>query len=106
MDYFSEAAIAAVKQCAFTRITGDQLVSRQAALVFGVWLVAGSGGAATAAVYDGESTNDDRKIDLSCVATGHDNKRYNPPAYFEKGIYVDVGSNVTSVVVQWMSAEG
>lgn len=100
----SDADKAEVKKIAADRVTADSVLSRKACFVHGVHLTGSSGGASTATVYNGESTGDDVKIDLSCATSGRDNKRFAPPLYFDKGLYVDVGSNVTSVLVQWQYA--
>lgn len=52
-------------------------------------------------LYDGTNTTGDKIATLeSAVVTGHE---FRPPApiYCNKGLFVDVGSNVTGVFVMW-----
>jgi hypothetical protein len=84
------------------RITASQIVSRVPALVFGMALSASSVGPATASVYDGHGTSESICMDLAAI-TGHtDLREFNPPVWFRKGIYVTIGSNVTSVVIRYV----
>ena len=52
-------------------------------------------------LYDGENTTGDKIVTLEAAAvTGH---KFNPkePVYCRKGLYIDVGTSVTGVFVQW-----
>ncbi len=65
-------------------------------------LTASSGGAATAIIRDGHDITGEAKIYLSALTSATDPRFFNPPIYFKKGLYVDVGLNVTSVMVHFL----
>jgi len=67
-------------------------------------LVAGSGGAATAIIRDGHDISGEAKVYLAALTSATDPRFFNPPIYFKKGLYVDVASNVTSVLVHFLPA--
>lgn len=83
------------------RITADSLVSPKPCFVFSVSLVADAVGAATAVIRDGHNTGAEAVIDLAALTSSVDDRNYDPPFYFEKGLYVDVGSNVTSLLIRY-----
>jgi hypothetical protein len=60
-----------------------------------------SAASADVSLYDGENTTSDLIASLkSAAVTGHE---FRPPVpiYCHKGLYVDIGSNVTGVLVMW-----
>jgi len=90
-----------IKECSHMRVTADTLINPGPAYVIAVHLVAAAGGAATALIYNGHGTGGEAKIDLSAPPSSSDPRLFWPPLYFDKGIYIDVGSNVTSVLIQY-----
>jgi hypothetical protein len=72
------------------------------AYLFAVHLTANSSGVSTADVYDGHSTGGQKKVALSAFADGTDPRAFYPPILFNQGIYLDAGSNVDSVMVQYL----
>jgi hypothetical protein len=60
-----------------------------------------SGDGSDVAVYDGENANGDEITTL--VAATKTNPEFRPlrPVYCRRGLFIDIGSNVTAVFVQW-----
>lgn len=87
------------KTCTFRRETESALISSGPALVFSAHLVAGSAGAATAALHDGHTDNGAIKVNLSAPANGADARTFVPPIWFDQAIHLEMGENVTSVFV-------
>jgi hypothetical protein len=67
-------------------------------------LTASSGGAATAIIRDGHDTTGEAKIYLSALTSATDPRFFSPPLYFKRGLYIDLASNVTSVLVHFLPA--
>lgn len=65
-------------------------------------LVAGSGGPATAIIRDGHDTSGEAKIHLAALTSATDPRFFNPPLYFKRGLFIDVASNVTSVLLHFL----
>lgn len=82
----------------------DVLVSREPGDFHGCVLLASAlGGDVT--FYDGTSTASGHKI-LQVKGAQNVSKRivFNPPLWCPRGLYVDVGSSVTEVLVLWEPA--
>jgi len=82
-------------------ITVSQLLSINPCFVKHICLTANTGGAATALIYDGEGANAELKLALSCLTSTHFEDDFEIPIYFQRGIYVAVGSNTTLFVIQY-----
>jgi len=89
------------KHIANERVTVDTEVTGSPALIYSLTLCSDGGGIADAVVYDGGSNKGDRKIDLRVIDDDMRPLFFDPPLYFARGIYVDVGSNVESVLIQY-----
>lgn len=85
------------KELQFERLTIDGVVCQGPAVLFNADLVGAAGGASTAIVFDGNSTAGRVMINLAAVTSTADRAPYNQGLFFPRGIYVDVGANVTSV---------
>lgn len=83
-------------------VTADKKVSNRPCFLYGCSLVAGTGGAATAVIRDGHETTSEGVIDLAALTSSYDTRKFDPPLYLKRGMFVDVGSNVTSVFVHFM----
>ena len=81
------------------RLTASGLIISGPALVFSAHLVAGTGGAATAAIYDSHGVFGQPVIDLSAIQSSTDVRVFIPPIYFDQGVYGTLGSNVTSLSI-------
>jgi hypothetical protein len=84
------------------RMAADRYVNPGPCYLFSATLVSTSAGVSTASIYDGAGTGGERKVDLSAYADGSDPRSWYPPLVFNQGLYIDVGSNVSSVVVQFL----
>ena len=93
------------RELEFDETAADKKFSNRPCFVSAAHLVASSGGAATAIVRDGHDTGGEAKIYLAALTSATDRAFFNPPIYFKKGLYVDVGSNVTSVLVHFLPAK-
>jgi len=80
----------------------DHQVCNGPAYLFAVHLTANSTGVSTADVYDGHTTGGTKKVALSAFADGSDPRAFYPPIFCSQGIYLDCGSNVDSVMVQFL----
>lgn len=83
----------------------DKKVSNLPCFLSAAHLTAGSGGAATAIIRDGHDTTGEAKIHLAALTSATDPRFFSPPIYFKRGLYVDVASNVTSVLVHFLPAK-
>lgn len=88
------------KEFSWAWVTVDRVLSHAPCELLYAYLVVSAASTDTH-LYDGESASDDKIATLeSAVATGHP---FQPKesVYCRKGLYVDVGTNVTGVFVQW-----
>jgi hypothetical protein len=84
-------------------VTVDKKVSNRPCFLYSACLVAGTGGAATAVIRDGHETASEAVLDLGALTSSNDIRKFDPPLYLKKGMFVDVGSNVTSVFVLFLA---
>lgn len=91
----------AIKDCAFFRVTQSRLVESKPAYLFAAHLIASNVGAGTAGIYNGHTDTGDLLVDLSAPHYSRDRAVFIPPLFFSRGIYVSIGSNVVSVVLQF-----
>jgi hypothetical protein len=86
-------------QVSFVRTSADRLVTHAEGFLISAHLSSDGVGVATAVIYDGDNTQGDIIRDLAAMQGGNDN--FCPPVAipFNKGLYIDVGSNVASVTV-------
>ena len=70
-----------------------------AAIYHGGLLKATAGGTATAEVYDGKDTSGDLIDSFSAAASGRDRSYLDDGLILKRGLYVDVGSNVSAFTV-------
>jgi hypothetical protein len=81
-------------------VTADVIVEKGPCELVYAYLVP-SAGTTDSAIYDGVNTNGKKIVDLKvAVVTGHE---FKPPVpvYCQQGIYVDVGTSVSGIFVQW-----
>ena len=82
------------------RVTENAVVlARPCSLCF-ISITAGSGGPATAIVRNGSDGNAEAILDLGAPTSSMAHGEFQRPLYFSRGIFLEVGSNVTSVLVQ------
>jgi hypothetical protein len=88
------------KPIGHARVMADRQQLTRAGAYFGAVLLATSGGAATMAVYDGlDATGDLIDFLDTDAASDHDRSWYSPPKVLQRGLYVDLGSNIDQAVV-------
>ena len=88
-----------IKEFTYKRLIASGLVNDMETYLFSAHLVADSGGTATALIYDGQSASDKPIVDLSAPQSSVDRRVFVPPLYFYKGLHVEFGSHVTSVLL-------
>ena len=74
----------------------DTRVLYPAAVYHGGLLIATSGGASTVTVYDGIDTGGDIIDYFSVVASGHERTWSDDGIVLRRGLYIDLGSNVSA----------
>jgi hypothetical protein len=84
------------------RITADKKITGRPCFLYAAHLTASAVGAATAVVRDGTETAAEAVINLAALTSSFDTRNFDPPIYLKKGLYVDVGDNVTSVLVHFL----
>jgi hypothetical protein len=88
------------KEYSWAWVTGDRLLSHGPCELLFAYLVV-SAGSTDSHLYNGRSAAEDKIVTLeSAAVTGH---AFSPPVpiYCSKGLYVDVGTTVTGIFVQW-----
>jgi len=81
--------------------TVDQLVSPGPCFLLGIMLTASSAGAATATIRNGHNTGGEIVCVVGASASWTVTFPPQSPIYLDKGLFVDVGSNVTGVLVMY-----
>jgi len=90
------------KEAQVDQVTADKLVCGKPCFLLSACLVASSVGAATVVLRDGHSTSGDALITLGAPTSGNDHRNFSFPIYFKKGLYADVGSNVTELDLHYI----
>lgn len=86
----------------FTRLIADGVVNEGPSLLFGLHVEASTAGG-DVSVYEGNDKDSGRLIGIfKDNANNHEPKNFIPPIYCDRGIYIDIGSNVTAVTVLWL----
>ena len=81
-------------------VTADTCLCRRACELVYAYLVP-SGATTDTVLYDGENATGDQIVTLKAAAvTGHPFKP-GKPVYCCRGLFVDIGTSVTGVFVQW-----
>lgn len=88
------------KELSWAYCTVDTLLNRGPCELHSAYLVV-SAASTDSAIYDGTDTSGRKITDLRAAAvTGHHFKP-KEPIYCQSGLYVDVGTNVSGILVQW-----
>lgn len=90
------------KKLIHRRITKSSRAWNKPCLIYSASITGSDAGGATAVLRDGHGTADKEVIDLAAPISSMDKMRFSPPIYLDKGLYVDVGENVTSVLVHFL----
>lgn len=87
----------------FTNIIVDTRITTHPALLHGLVVLASAGGGAVT-VYAGQDTSG-QKIGTFEGANNISNPiRFDPPLSCPSGLYVDVGSSISEVLIHWSPA--
>lgn len=93
------AALLSWPPVAHRRVQADVQVNQPAAVYHGGVLLATGDGASTVAVYDGQDAATGDLIDyFGVAASGHEKAFLERGVVLRRGLFVDVGSNVSSFV--------
>lgn len=98
---FSNTDLTKMVSYNWDRFTGDNKVSLAPCAVGCVILTADGQGTADITLYDGESTSDPEIIKILTGATNTKVIRFQPPLITNRGLYLDVGAGVDSVLIQY-----
>lgn len=85
-------------------LTADQLVNEGRTYLYGLVVNASADGGVVT-LYDGHNTNGRLIGVFDGFAAGVNSISFPRPLCLETGLYVDVGSNVTGILVEWLSAD-
>ncbi len=90
----------------YDRITGDRVVSRSPVFVSSIVITSDGGGEADAKLYDGVSTTDPVLLSIYTVDEAMAQLNFNPPLETQRGLFVDIGTNVTEVLIVYSVRKG
>jgi len=90
------------KMIAIETVTLDRIICNGPCYLFGHSIASDGGGEADALLYNGHSTNDPVFIHLDTLDEAAHQEMYFPPQYFNKGLYIDIGTNVAGVTVRYI----
>ena len=86
----------------FTRITADRIINEGATLFYGVIIEASADGG-DVSIYEGMDALSGRLFStLKALANDREIGAPGSPVFFDRGLFVDVGTNVTAVTVLWV----
>lgn len=91
------------KEFATERLTGSSVVCNTPALIADILISNGTGGVGLSKLYDGSSTAGDQKADFNTLQSTTFQYWFDPPMWMNRGIYIEVGTNVTSITVRYKS---
>ena len=81
---------------AVQKVEADRAYRLPAGTYHGGVLQTGAGGTSTVALYDGQDTSGDLIDYFGSAASGHEAHFYERGIVLKRGVYVDLGSNVTA----------
>jgi len=83
-------------------VTLDTLVSATPGYVFALGIISNGDGDADAIAYDEHSALGDHYIPLATLDELMFWVTFTVPVFFRKGIFIDIGTNVQAVIVQYL----
>jgi hypothetical protein len=92
------------KEYSWAWVTADMKLTDQTAELVSAHLVV-SAASTDSAIYNGADTNGDKILALASAAVTTLPITPPVPIYCSKGLFVDVGTNVTGILVQWRNLE-
>lgn len=89
----------------FTRLTSDAVINEGHTL-FGGLIINASVDGGDVSIYEGNDSSSGRLFDtFQGLAAKSEPIIFTVPIYFDRGLYVDIGSNVTSVTILWLPVD-
>lgn len=88
------------KEYSWAWITASRLLSHGPCELVYIMLTSAAN-AATATIYDGESTSGDTVAILEATTNISQQMHFSTPVYCRKGLYVAIDANATGAFVQW-----
>ena len=79
------------------RVTETAHAWKQPCFIHFVSITADPAGPATAIIRDGNNGSAQQLLNMTAQASDMTPLRFKPPLYFERGVHIEIGSNVTSV---------
>ena len=89
----------------YDRRTVSGVIHRNKCLLLGVLLEPDGTNASYVDIFDGENTTEPKMARIRTEATTGDPKFFYPPVFLERGLFVDLGANLTAVTVFSKSVE-
>jgi hypothetical protein len=104
LDNFSPAPLSLRnwRQIAWEQVSADALICPRPAYVFGFWIASNGDGDADGIVYDGQNAGVSKHIHLYTLDELTFAYTWFPPLFFAVGIYIDVGTNVEQIGIQYL----
>lgn len=93
------------KEWSWEFVTADKVVAEGPCEINRLHLVP-SGASTGTAVYDGASTEGTKIIGLVAATRTTHHTPFVPPIYCGQGIYIDIGTNVEGVLIQYRRLRG
>jgi hypothetical protein len=90
------------KKLANRRVTESSRIWEKPCFLYSVTLTATGDGVATATLRNGHEETDEAILDLAAQTSSMQQAHFSPPIYFSKGLYADLGENVTSALVHFL----
>jgi len=82
----------------------DKKVCNRPCFLYAAHLTGSAGAVSTAIIRDGHDVTGEPVIYLAAVTSGNDIRSFDPPLYFKKGLFIDMVSNATSILVHYLPA--
>lgn len=104
MNEYAKAILDLSKSCSIRRLTASGVVSARPCYVFFISSCPNNGGLVyEGAVHNGETSSAEVLIDIKGL---YGQNKDNPPLpmYFNKGIYLALTANLTSITIQYFEA--
>lgn len=88
------------REVSWAWVTADRVLSHRPCELIFAFAVA-SGATSDSGLYDGENTQGVLVTKLASAGAGVISFQPSVPVYCDRGLYVDVGSNILGIFVQW-----
>jgi len=86
-------------------VTGSRVIANSPVGMLSLILVASSGGVADITLYDGGNDTEEAVLVFKAPTSDIRQVVFHSPLVFRKGLYIKVGSNLTSCLVQFFTVQ-